>query len=154
VASVNGLKITASRGVKIEADCLIADCARQDFDLVVLPGGMPGSENLRRNEDLKQLLLRQNARGGLFGAICAAPAVVLDSHGLLKGRRATSHPNHTADLQSGTHCEAAVVVDGNCVTSQGPGTALAFALTLVALLFGKTRRDEVAEPMIIVSAGH
>lgn len=152
VASVDGLKITASRGVKIEADCLIADRARQDFDLVVLPGGMPGAENLRRNEDLKQLLLRQKAGGRLYGAICAAPAVVLEPHGLLKGRQATSHPSHSASLQSARPSSAPVVVDGNCATSQGPGTALAFALTLVELLFGKAKREEVSGPMVMAQA--
>ena len=149
VASVNNLQITASRGVKIEADCLIGDCVDQVFDLVVLPGGMPGAENLRQNGDLKELLLRQNARRGLFGAICAAPAVVLEAHGLLKGRKATGHPNHKAGMTSASLSSSAVVVDDNCATSQGPGTALAFALTLVELLFGRNKRQEVAGPMII-----
>ena len=87
VASVNDLKVTASRGVKLEADCLISECTDQAFDLVALPGGMPGAENLGDNRDLKRILLLQKERGGLYGAICAAPAMVLNPWACLKARR-------------------------------------------------------------------
>jgi 4-methyl-5(b-hydroxyethyl)-thiazole monophosphate biosynthesis len=150
VASVNQLQVTASRGVKLVADCLIAPCADLSFDLVALPGGMPGSENLHENQVLKQLLARQQESGRLYGAICAAPAVVLETQGLLKGRQATSHPNFIDRLQSAKTSSSAVVVDGNCVTSQGPGTALAFALALVEQLYGKAKRKEVEAPMVII----
>ncbi|MEJ2038177.1 MAG: DJ-1/PfpI family protein [Desulfosarcinaceae bacterium] len=150
VASVNDLKVTASRGVKLEADCLISECTDQAFDLVALPGGMPGAENLGDNQDLKRILLLQKERGGFYGAICAAPAMVLEPLGLLEGKKATSHPDHMARLESAVTVSSPVVVDGNCATSRGPGTALAFALTLVELLFGKARREEVAAPMILV----
>ena len=149
VASVDALEITASRGVKLVADCLITDCEDENFDLVVLPGGMPGAEHMRDNAVLKRILLRQHDSGGLCGAICAAPAVVLETHGLLKGRRATCHPNFVDQLHDACAAPSRVVVDGNCITSRGPGTAMEFALKLVEVLFGRESRDAVAGPMVI-----
>jgi 4-methyl-5(b-hydroxyethyl)-thiazole monophosphate biosynthesis len=150
VASVDGLQITASRGVKLVADCLIGECREREYDLVVLPGGMPGAEHLRDDAVLKEILVRQSGAGQLFGAICAAPAVVLETHGLLRHRKATCHPGHIQSLQDPSAAAELVVVDGNCVTSQGPGTALAFALKLVELLFGREKMEAVAAPMVVI----
>lgn len=150
VASVGALQVTASRGVKLVADCLIADCRDRQFDMVVLPGGLPGSTHLRDSTDLKMLLERQQATGGWYGAICAAPAVVLETHGLLNNRQATCHPGHVEGLSNRDAVDQSVVVDGSCVTSQGPGTAMQFSLKLVEVLFGKKKRDAVAGPMVIV----
>jgi 4-methyl-5(b-hydroxyethyl)-thiazole monophosphate biosynthesis len=94
VASVNDLQVTASRGVRLVADCLIGQCVDRDHDLVVLPGGMPGAEHLRDSRELKRILQHHSDAGRLLGAICAAPAVVLEPHGLLENRKATCHPNH------------------------------------------------------------
>lgn len=147
VASVDDLQVRASRGVKIVADCRIDDCRDREFDLIVLPGGMPGAEHLRDDPVLKALLARQREKGRLYGAICAAPAVVLEHHGLLRDRKATGHPGFIAQIP--TAVDEPVVVDGNCITSQGPGTAMAFALELVAVLFGREKMAAVAAPMVI-----
>jgi len=149
VASVGGLQITASRGVRIVADRLIAECMEDTFDLIVLPGGIPGAEHLRDSPELKTLLRRQKDENRYYGAICAAPAVVLKSQGLLEGTRATGHPNFMDRLAPDSADSARVVVDGRCVTSRGPGTALEFALELVALLFGREHAHDVAAPMVI-----
>jgi 4-methyl-5(b-hydroxyethyl)-thiazole monophosphate biosynthesis len=149
VASVNELQITASRGVKLVADKLIADCVHENYDLVVLPGGMPGAENLRDSKELEEILRRQKEEGRLFGAICASPAVVLQHHGLLSQHKATCHPNFVSRLENTDLVESRVVVDGTCVTSRGPGTALEYALKLVELLYGEDKAKEVAEPMVI-----
>ncbi len=145
VASVSGLRqITASRGMVLVADTLLEDCLEQEFDLIVLPGGIPGADHLRDSADLITLLKRQVESKRLYGAICASPAVVLEHHGLLNGRRATAHPYIAAELTNQEGADQSVVVDGNCVTSQGAGTAVDFALTLVELLFGKEKQIEVA----------
>ena len=148
-ASVGELQGTASRGGKLVADCLIDDGRHIEFDLVVLPGGIPGAEHLRDNAVLKDILVRQAASPRLYGAICAAPAVVLESHGLLEGKKATSHPGYASRLSDGSASSRRVVVDGNCATSQGPGTAMAFSLTLVEMLFGPQKKEEVAAPMVV-----
>jgi len=151
-ASVGDRQITASRGVKIVADCRIEDCREIDFDLIALPGGMPGAVHLRDSQPLMDLLRRHRAADGWYGAICAAPAVVLSHHGLLGGRQATSHPAFAEQLADGKAVNSRVVVDGKCVTSQGPGTAIEFALTLVALLMGEARAAEVAAPMMLADS--
>ncbi len=149
VASVGALQITASRGVKLVADCLIDECRGKPYDLVVLPGGIPGAENLRDSEALTEILRNQRQTSGWLGAICAAPAVVLAAHSLLEGCRATAHPAFVDGLEDQSRVEERVVVDARCVTSRGPGTALEFALRLVALLCGEEKAHEVAAPMVL-----
>ncbi len=149
VASVDGLEITASRGVKLVADRLIGDCADITYDLIALPGGMPGAEHLRDSEELIRMLKRQQREGRLYGAICASPAVVFQHHNLLEQRRATTHPGFVNSLENRSAVESRVVVDGNCITSRGPGTAIEFALKLVELLYGQEKAAEVAHPLLI-----
>jgi len=149
VASVGDKEVTCSRGVKIVADKLLGDCKAEAFDLIALPGGIPGAENLRDSADLTELLKQQADAGGFFGAICAAPAVVLQTHGLLENRQAATHPGFAGQLVPNPSIESRVVVDGNCITSRGPGTAIEFALKLVEILYGKERALEVGEPMVL-----
>ncbi len=149
VASVDGLQVTASRGVTLVADKLIADCVHETYDLVVLPGGMPGAEHLRDSKELETILSRQRREDRLYGAICASPAVVLQHHGLLDQRRATCHPNFVGKLENRDLVESRVAVDATCITSRGPGTALEFALKLVELLYSEEKAKEVAGPMVV-----
>jgi protein deglycase len=148
VASVNDWQITASRNTKLTADALIADCAGQTYDLIALPGGMPGAEHLRDSDALIALLRQQRDAGRLYAAICASPAVVFQPHGLLTGRRATCYPDFQSKLDPANVVDEPVVVDGQCVTSQGPGTALNFALKLVELLFDADQAQKVAGAML------
>jgi 4-methyl-5(b-hydroxyethyl)-thiazole monophosphate biosynthesis len=123
----------------VVADALIEDCLETVYDAIVLPGGMPGAENLRDTPALIELLKAQRDAGRLYAAICAAPAVALLPHGLLAGKRATCFPSFLDRLMAADDVvasEARVVVDGNLVTSRGPGTAIEFALTLIERLFG------------------
>jgi 4-methyl-5(b-hydroxyethyl)-thiazole monophosphate biosynthesis len=146
VASVGSKKVTASRGVKLEADALISECADNIYDLIALPGGMPGAEHLRDSKELTELLKAQVESGRYYAAICASPAVVLQHHGLLENKKATCYPSMLSQLSEVV--DGKVAVDGNCITSQGPGTALQFALKLVELLFGQDKSQEVAKAML------
>jgi len=148
VASVNHIKVTASRGVKLVADSLIADSVDHTFDLIALPGGMPGAEHLRDSKELTLLLKQQQDEGRLYAAICASPVVVLQHHGLLKQKKATAHPQFTDRLENTEAVESNVVVDGTCITSRAPGTAIEFALKLVEILYGKQKAKEVAQSML------
>ncbi len=143
------LTVTCSRGVRLVADVRLAEVAERPFDLVALPGGMPGAQHLAESIALRDLLAAQHARQGLIGAICAAPAVVLQPLGLLAGRDATCHPGFLERLDPGRRREDRVVVDGHLVTSRGPGTAIEFALALIDKLLGRARRDAVAGPMLV-----
>jgi 4-methyl-5(b-hydroxyethyl)-thiazole monophosphate biosynthesis len=146
-ASVQTLSIKASRDVKLTADCLIKDCRSKTFDLIALPGGMPGAEHLRDCPELIEMLKDQKASGRWFAAICASPAVVLAAHGLLEDCRATCYPSMQDQLPHPK--KDPVVVDKNCITSQGPGTAIAFALELVCRLHGQNAAEKVAAAMLV-----
>ena len=149
VAAVDQLQIRASRGVNLVADCHLADCRERTYDMIALPGGIPGAEKLRNSDILASMLKRQQEKEGWYAAICASPAVVFEHHGLLDGRRATCHPAFVDRLKNASAAESRVVVDGRCVTSRGPGSALEFALKLVAVLFGEKKAAEVAAPMVM-----
>jgi len=146
-----GKTVVCSRGVKIEADVRIEDLPEdQEFDLIAIPGGMPGAKNLYENLKLQQLLKQQASAGRFVAAICAAPAVVLGQLGLLEKKNATCHHGFMEKLagQAGSVSEARVVVDGNFITSRGPGTAIEFGLECVEVLCGKEIRQKVQNPMI------
>ena len=146
VASVGNKQVKASRGVNLVADALISECVGNTYDLIALPGGMPGAEHLRDSSQLTEMLKDQAASGRFYAAICASPAVALKPHGLLKDKKATCYPSLHSELENPR--QARVVVDGNCITSQGPATALEFALKLVELLFDKQKSHEVAKAML------
>jgi len=149
VASVTGkFLVTCSRGVKITADVHIADCINKDYDLVVLPGGMPGAEHLRDSAQLTAILKKQKERGGYYGAICASPAVVLEHHGLVGTAKATCYPSFAEKLQN-AQPGVKVVADGQLITSQGPATAIAFSLKLVEVLFGQDVAQQVGKGMLV-----
>ncbi|WP_163833065.1 DJ-1 family glyoxalase III [Spartinivicinus ruber] len=149
------LLITASRGVKIQADCHIKACVNQTYDLIVLPGGMPGAKHLYECQPLTELLQKQRSNKQWHAAICASPAVVLAQHGWLQGVKATCYPSFQDNLIGAQVDKTAAVVvdqDNKLVTSQGPGTALGFALALVEVLLGKEKVQSVAQPMIATYA--
>jgi len=143
-ASLTDTSVKASRGVMLLADTTLDQALQQNFDMVVLPGGMPGSEHLKNDARIIALLQNMAAQGRYLAAICAAP-MALHAAGLLEGKRATSFPGVLDKLPGSHHyITDAVVTDGNIITSRGPGTAMDFALTLIELLVGKPKRDQVA----------
>mmetsp|Transcript_6645 Transcript_6645/g.15637 ORF Transcript_6645/g.15637 Transcript_6645/m.15637 type:complete len:194 (-) Transcript_6645:108-689(-) len=155
VASVMpALQVRMSRGLKVVADCLIEDCSGKEWDAIALPGGMPGAEHLRDSAALKELLLAQSAAGKLTAAVCASPAVVFGAHGLLPAS-ATCYPAPAfkeAVSSASSWVDSPLVVDCHVVTSQGPGTSLQFALTLVEKLYGEEKAKEIAAQMLTTLA--
>jgi 4-methyl-5(b-hydroxyethyl)-thiazole monophosphate biosynthesis len=141
--------ITASRGVRLLPDTGIDDVLSEDFDMMVLPGGLPGADNLERDDRVRSMLRRLNASDRYTAAICAAPKV-LASAGLLEGRRATGYPGvlDALNLPGTRLLDQAVVRDGKVITSRGPGTAMDFALELIETLLGKEARDVVEAPLV------
>ncbi|PID42192.1 MAG: DJ-1 family protein [Proteobacteria bacterium] len=149
LASVGNKVTTSSHEVRIEADKLIEECLDEEYDLVVIPGGIPGSENLKNSSALTTILKKQYEANKLYGAICAAPAVVLGYHGLLEGKKATCHPLYLNEISGETVKDEKVVQDGNCVTSQGAGTAIDFSLALLARVMGTEKMKEVAKGLAL-----
>lgn len=152
---VPGRRVRGARGVVLEADQALSDFALEEagqVDLVVLPGGMPGAENLARDPRVAALVRAVRAAGQRIAAICAAPAVALGPTGLLAGRRATCYPGFEQRFASDVRpSQERVVVDDWLVTSRGPGTALEFALTLVEQLAGAQAADELRTKMLVRS---
>ena len=144
------LLVKSSHNVQVMADSLLFDCKEKNYDLIVLPGGIPGAENLKNSPVLAELLHKQNDEGKLYGAICASPAVVLQHHGLLQGKKATCHPFFADQLNVQEKAGESVVIDKNCVTGRGAGTSIEFALELVGLLLGEAKKSEVAKGMAIM----
>lgn len=151
VASVEKhLQVDASHGVKLVADAFISDCANTTYDLVALPGGMPGASTLKECATLESIVKKQASEGRLYAAICASPAVALGSWGLLKGLKATCYPSFMEQLSSSaTTVESRVQQDGNAITSRGPGTTMEFSVALVEQLFGKEKADAVKGPLVM-----
>ena len=151
VASTTGARqITCSRGVILIADELISACSEESYDLVVLPGGIPGAQNLRDSIELTAILKKQHREGKYYGAICASPVVILEHHGLLEGKKATCHPGFEDQMKNLDQSNARVVIDGNCITSRGAGTAIEFALELLELLVDKEKRRDVEGGLALV----
>lgn len=146
-ASLGDKTIKASRGALLVADMTLDEALEQEFDMIVLPGGMPGAEHLKNDPRIITRLQHMAAKNKHIAAICAAP-MALHAAGLLEGRRATSFPG-VLEALTGSHVILTdpVVVDGNIITSRGPGTAMDFALRLVELLLGKAVRDNVEKPL-------
>jgi 4-methyl-5(b-hydroxyethyl)-thiazole monophosphate biosynthesis len=136
--------VRASRGTVLVPDATLDEALKQDYDMVVLPGGQPGSDNLNRDPRVHALLRKMADSGKFTAAICAAPAVLAHA-GILKGKRATSFPGvlekliHTGAVLQ----DQPVVKDGKVITSRGPGTAMDFALELIETLAGKEKRAQV-----------
>ncbi len=143
-AGLDGEPVQASRGVTLVPDVELDEALRQDYDMVVLPGGLPGADNLDQDPRVQRLLKDMANSGKFTAAICAAPKVLANA-GLLTGKAATSFPGalDQAALAGLSYREEPVVTDGKVITSRGPGTAMDFALTLIETLAGRQTRDEV-----------
>ena len=124
-----------SHGVKIVTDKTAAECACEDYDMVVLPGGMPGTLNLGADADVEKIAKKAFAEGKLVAAICAAPSL-LGAWGMLSGKRATCYPGFEEKLTGAVLAGEKAVRDGNVITACGAGAAMEFALLLVAALYG------------------
>ncbi len=145
---VTGTTVRGNHGIAVQADAALASGARERWDLVVLPGGMPGASTLRDDPRVQAMLRAQRDEGVPLAAICAAP-IALGKAGLLHGKRATCFPGFEAQLTGATVVTETVVDDGDVITSRGPGTALPFALALVARLQGREKATKLATQMLV-----
>lgn len=146
--SVTGnLAVKSSHNVSIIADDTLLGYT-EDYDMIMLPGGMPGTTNLNDHALVKEELKRAYAAGKLISAICAAP-MVLGGLGFLSGRRATCYPGFEQYLTGATITNEDVVADGNIITGIGAGAALKFGVALLAALEGEELAADVAQKMIM-----
>lgn len=148
-AGLDKQPVIASRGVKLVPDTDLDTALKQEYDMVVLPGGLPGADYLDNDPRIKTLLKKMATSGKFTAAICAAPKVFANA-GILEGKKATSYPGFldTMDLPNTEISNEPVVKDGNVITSRGPGTAMDFTLTLIETLLGKEKRIEVETALV------
>ncbi len=151
VAGLHEGPVASARKVKVLPDAVIDTVKAEDFDMVVLPGGQPGSDNLNADPRVKDLIRSFSQKGKLTGAICAAPYVLANA-GVLQGKRATSYPSYKDRLGGALYEEKAVVSDGNVLTSRGAGTALSFGLAIVEKLVGGEKAQKIKDAMLIAAS--
>jgi len=148
-AGLDAAPVKASRGITIVPDKSLDEALKQDYDMIALPGGLPGADNLNNDARIHAVLKKMADSGKFTGAICAAP-IVLAHAGLLEGKKATSYPGFLDKmaLPGVTFVNQRVVKDGKVITSRGPGTAIDFALELVEILCGAETRKKVEDGLV------
>ena len=148
-AGLDDKVVTASRGTKLVPDTNLDTALKDEYDMVVLPGGLPGADHLDNDPRIKNLLKKMAGNDQYTAAICAAPRALANA-GVLDGKNATSYPGFLdkMGLSTTTLSDEPVVIDGKVITSRGPGTAMDFALTLIEILAGKAKRDQVETALV------
>lgn len=140
--------ITGTHGIPVVADMCSCEAKAEGLDMVILPGGMPGTTNLGESDKVAQYVDYCVKNDKYVCAICAAP-MVLGKLGVLEGKNAVCYPGCEGGLTGANIVKEAVVVDGKVVTSMGPGTATEFALKIVELVKGKAVSDQVRSDMLL-----
>lgn len=141
--------LECSRGVIIKPDILLDEIPQQaSFDVIVLPGGMPGTENLKRNKRLKEILAKHHSLNNFIAAICAAPLILAEMGFLDSNNKFTAHPSLRSKLRQYHYSEDVIVEAGNILTGQGAGVAIEFALMITKRLSGKEKAEEIAKAII------
>lgn len=141
-------EVTGAHGITVKADALLGAFDNAEADMLMLPGGMPGTKNLENSRELKEVIKTFMENGKYVAAICAAPSI-LGKMGLLNGVKAVCFPGFEQYLSGAKLGSDIVVQDGNIITSKGPGTAIYFALKLVELLKGNEAAEELRKGMIV-----
>mgnify|MGYP002555592629 FL=1 len=140
-------RVTGSHGICVEADTVFAKATFEQYEMLILPGGMPGTKNLEAHGGLMEKLDTFFEEGKYIGAICAAPSV-LGHRGILKGKKACCYPGFEEQLEGAEVTGAPVEKDGKVITSRGMGTAIDFGLAIVETFCGKEQADNLAKSII------
>lgn len=143
---VQGKEVEGAHGIVVRADLAEEQAAEEGLEMVVLPGGVPGTPNLEKSAAVKRCVEYCLQKGRLVGAICAAPSI-LGHMGALQGKKATCFPGYEAELAGAQVKNRAVCVDGNIVTARGAGAAIEFGLQLVACMKGEQFAKQLGEKM-------
>lgn len=154
VSISSSLQVMGAHGISVKADAIYESTLFGNPGWLILPGGLPGADNLYKFAPLQGLLHQQaESAEGQIAAICAAPAVVLGKLGLLKGHKATCYPGFENMLEGAEYVDARVVVDGKFVLGNGPSSALEWALAIVRVQLGQQKSRNVANGMLLYPNG-
>lgn len=147
VSITDDYKVHGAHGINVQTEDLFEEVNFAEMDMIVLPGGMPGTVNLKEHAGVRNVVTKFVEAGKSVGAICAAPTILSDL-GLLKGKKATCYPAMEDDMQSAVVIRMPVVADGNIITSRGVGTAIEFALKLIEVLVGEEVSRQIAQDIV------
>lgn len=148
VGGLRGVTVKSARGLSVTADAALGRISG-DFDALILPGGGEGAKNLAASESVRTLILDMFKKRKWICAICASPVLVLFPTGILKGKSATCFKGMESGFDSSVkYVGQKVVVDGNIITSQGPGTAVEFALTIIEKLKGRAESEKIRKDIL------
>lgn len=147
VSVTDGRQVKGSHGIVISVDKTFSDADFGEYDMLVLPGGMPGTKNLEAHGGLMAQVDAFYEKGKYVAAICAAPSV-LGHRGILKGRSACCYPGFESHLEGAHVTENSVEVSENVITSRGMGTAIDFALAIAGVLCGEDKAQEIAKSIV------
>lgn len=147
VSVTGGLQVSGSHGISVKTDKKFEEVDFGEYDMLVLPGGMPGTKNLEAHPGLMAQVDEFYAKGKYIGAICAAPSI-FGHKGILKGKRACSYPDFESHLEGAEVTSGPVEVSGNVITSRGMGTAIDFGLAILGIFCGEEKADELAKGIV------
>jgi 4-methyl-5(b-hydroxyethyl)-thiazole monophosphate biosynthesis len=146
---VNEKTVKGAHEIVVESDLILDEMSDvHNYDGIILPGGLPGSTNLRDDEGVIGIVKDFNEKGKLVAAICAAP-IVLERAGIINGKNVTSYPGLEGDLMGANYCEDLVVQDGNILTARGPAAAVYFSLKIIEYLAGKETAIEISKDILL-----
>lgn len=148
ISITQNLEVTGSHNIKITTDQLFEDTNYKTIDMIILPGGMPGSVNLNNHSGLRKEIIEFNINGKQLGAICAAP-LVFGELGILKNKNATCYPGFETQLKGANTTGKNIELAGNIITGKGVGVTMQFALKIVEMFKGKKFAEELAAKMIV-----
>jgi len=147
IAGLTDIHITGAHSLKIIADKVLSKFSQNNFDVIILPGGEPGTTNLQNSSDVKELLIKQGKEKKIIAAICAAPRILNDL-GLLAEKKATSYPGTKPQMTNCIYVENDVVFDDHILTSRGPGTAMLFAYSILKVMGKAEIASNLAKNMV------
>ncbi|MDD4922334.1 MAG: DJ-1/PfpI family protein [Bacteroidales bacterium] len=148
VSITGDLHVVGAHGIAVEADCLYPEIDFDQAEMLILPGGQPGTKNLNVHEGLKAALTSFANAGKPLAAICAAP-MILGQLGLLVGKEATCYPGNEVHLRGAKLSKKKVVKDGSIITASGPGVAIKFALQIVSFFLGEEKSEDISRDLLL-----
>lgn len=147
VSITEELLVRGAHDIEVKADKLLGDIRQEDYDALVVPGGMPGAKNLKENKEVVKIVKSLYDDDKLLAAICAGP-IVLEEAGILEGRKITSYPGFEGEFKNSQYREEAVVRDGNIITARGPFLAVDFTLEIVDYFLDEERKNDLKKDIL------
>lgn len=147
VSITDQMEVTGSHKITVMMDLTLGEIDLDEMDAVILPGGMPGTTNLKKNYVVREVLKQMNDAGKIVAAICAAPSV-LGFCGILEGRKATCYPGYEDQLKGAEFVDEMAVIDENIITSRGLGTSMEFGFALIKQLVSEEKAEEIRRQIV------